>query len=171
MFQKNHYSFITNPIDWIGDTLCGLKPTGFIKCVRWALRRKPKKAHDNNVIRVRFRVPTECEPMAEDNDLDRDFEREEDLLSFVETRVSQINRELDDLERTQFTEQMEDFDEHWEKIYGEITKLQGIVKNNYVRFVGGEDKIENWEEIDMYSLTITLMERLTEIKDTNTVGV
>ena len=103
--------------------------------------------------------------------LDRDFEKEEDLLSFVEERVKQLNLELNDLEKSQFSEQKEEFAKHTEKIEKEIYQLREIVQKNYIRLAGGEDKIANWVDIDMYASTVTLMERLTEIRDTNTVGV
>lgn len=106
-----------------------------------------------------------------EEEIDRDFENEEDLLSFVETRAKQINSQLDDLERVQASEQMADFGKHRERILNNIMKLRGIIQANYVKFAGNEGKIEDWEEIDMYSSTVTLMERLTEITDTNTVGV
>jgi hypothetical protein len=106
-----------------------------------------------------------------EEDSDRDFEGEEELLSFVEMRVRQINSELDDLERVQASEQPEEFERHRQKIEKGVLRLQEVIRANYVKFAGGEEKIENWEEIDMYSSTVTLLERLTEITDTNTVGV
>jgi hypothetical protein len=106
-----------------------------------------------------------------EEDVDRDFESEEDLLSFVEMRIKQINSQLDDLERVQASEQSEDFESHRKKIVENINRLRDIVRANYAKFAGGEDKIEDWDEIAMYSSTTTLMERLTEITDTNTVGV
>ncbi len=105
------------------------------------------------------------------DDVDMTFNKEEDLLSFVEKRVSQLNLRLNDLEKMQFSENLEEFQVHWETIRDNITKLQNIIKQNYVHFAGGKGKISNWEEIGMYSMTILLLERLTEIKDTNTVGV
>jgi hypothetical protein len=106
-----------------------------------------------------------------EEELDRDFETEEDLLSFVEMRIKQINRQLDDLERVQASEQSEEFGAHRARILGNINRLQQVIKSNYAKFAGGEDKIENWEEIDMYASTTSLMERLSEIGDTNGVGV
>ncbi|MCP4647300.1 MAG: hypothetical protein GY852_06115 [bacterium] len=103
-------------------------------------------------------------------DVDMSFEREEDLLSFVEERVKQINLRLDDLERMQNAESGEEFKTHANTIQKNIYKLQNIIKNNYAHFEKGK-VVENWEEMPMYSLTVTLLERLTEIKDTNTVGV
>ena len=105
------------------------------------------------------------------NDVDMTFKREEDLLSFVEKRVEQINLNLNDLERMQDSESLEDFQVHWEKIRNNITTLQNIIKQNYTHFAGGEGKVSNWEEMEIYSMTVPLVERLTEIKDTNTVGV
>ncbi len=105
------------------------------------------------------------------DDVDMTFEREEDLYSFVEKRVGQINLNLNDLERMQDAESLEDFQVHWEKIRNNITTLQNIIKQNYIHLAGGEDKISNWEEMEIYGMTVPLVERLTEIKDTNTVGV
>ncbi len=102
---------------------------------------------------------------------DRDFDGEEELLSFVEMRVRQINSELDDLERVQASEQPEEFEKRRQKIEKAVLRLRDIIQANYVKFAGGEEKIGNWEEIDMYSSTTSLLERLTEITDTNTVGV
>lgn len=104
-------------------------------------------------------------------DDDTDFNNEEDLLSYVEERLGQLNSELDDLEKSQFSESGEDFEGHSERIAGEIGELQEVIKKNYVRLAGGEGKITSWEDIDMYSSTITLLERLTEIRDTNTSRV
>jgi len=104
------------------------------------------------------------------DDVDMSFKREEDLLSFVEERVKQINLRLNDLERMQHAESDEDFKTHANKIQKNIYTLQNIIKDNYAHFEKG-NVVENWEEMPMYSLTVTLLERLTEIKDTNTVGV
>lgn len=108
--------------------------------------------------------------MDEPEELDRDFEKEEDLLSFVEERVKQLNRRLDDLERTQFSENAEDFEKHTATIEKNIYRLQETIRRNYENYEKG-DVVENWEELPMYSMTVTLLERLTEIRDTNTVGV
>jgi len=105
------------------------------------------------------------------DDVDMTFDKEEDLLSFVEKRVGQINANLNDLERMQDSESIEDFQVHWEKIRNGITTLQNIIKQNYIHLAGGEGKIDNWEEMEIYSMTIPLVERLTEIKDTNTAGL
>lgn len=113
------------------------------------------------------RTPPEDE-LAED--VDRTFKREEDLLSFVEERAKQINRRLNDLEKMQNFESNEEFKTHANTIQKNIYKLQNIIKNNYSHFEKGT-VVENWEEMPMYSITVTLLERLTEIKDTNTVGV
>ncbi len=102
---------------------------------------------------------------------ERLFEREEDLLTFVEERARQINNRLDDLERAQFSESQEEFRKHAADIGNGIGRLQETIKQNYIHFAGGKNVVENWEEISMYSWTIRLQERLTEIKDTNTVGV
>lgn len=102
---------------------------------------------------------------------ERIFEREEDLLTFVEERAKQINNNLDDLEKAQFSESQEEFKKHAEEINGGIGRLQETIKQNYIKFSGGKNVVENWEEIPMYSWTTRLQERLTEIKDTNTVGV
>jgi hypothetical protein len=102
---------------------------------------------------------------------DRDFDSEEELLSFVEMRVRQLNSELDDLERVQASEQPEEFEKHRQKIEKGTMRLREIIQANYIKFAGGEGKIENWEEIGMYSSTTTLLERLTEIADTGTGGV
>ncbi|MFP3950016.1 MAG: hypothetical protein ACLFUZ_02900 [Candidatus Micrarchaeia archaeon] len=99
------------------------------------------------------------------------FKREEDLLAFVEERTKQINNRLNDLERAQFSESREAFRKHAADISDGIGRLQEIIKKNYINFSGGKNVVENWEEISMYSWTVRLQERLTEIKDTNTVGV
>jgi hypothetical protein len=106
--------------------------------------------------------------MIEDN---RKFKTEEELLSFVEERAKQLNSTLDDLERSQNTETPEEFEKRWKGIYHNISRLQGLIRQNYVMFASSSTAVENWEELPMYSLTVTLLERLTEIKDTNTVGV
>ncbi len=105
------------------------------------------------------------------DDVDMSFGKEEDLLSFVEKQVEQINLNLNDLEKMQQSETLEEFQVHWEKIRNTITTLQNIIKQNYIKMAGGEEKISNWEEMEIYSLTVPLVERLSEIKDTNTVGV
>ena len=105
------------------------------------------------------------------DDVDMNFDNEEDLLTFVEKRVGQINANLNDLERMQDSESIEDFQVHWERIRNGITTLQNIIKQNYIHLARGEGKISNWEEIGIYSMTLPLVERLTEIKDTNTVGI
>ena len=105
------------------------------------------------------------------DDVDMTFDKEEDLLSYVEKRVEQINANLNDLERMQDSESIQDFQVHWEKIRNNISILQDIIKQNYVHLAGGEGKIDNWEEMEIYSMTIPLVERLTEIKDTNTAGL
>ena len=106
--------------------------------------------------------------MIEDN---RKFESEEELLGYVEERVKQFNSLLDDLERSQNTENAEDFEKHWKGIYNNIVRLQNLIQQNYVMFAGSSTTVENWEEIPMYSLTLALTERLTEIKDTGPGGV
>ncbi len=106
--------------------------------------------------------------MIEDN---RKFKSEEELLSYVEERVKQFNNLLDDLERSQNTETEENFEKHWKGIYNNIVRLQNLIKQNYVMFAGSSTAVENWEDLPMYSPTVTLLERLTEIKDTNTFGV
>ncbi|MBD3398107.1 hypothetical protein GF412_02835 [Candidatus Micrarchaeota archaeon] len=105
--------------------------------------------------------------MIEDN---RKFESEEELLGYVEEKVKQLNLLLDDLERAQNTETKEEFDKRWKGLYNNIVRLQNLIKQNYVMFAKSSTAVENWEELPMYSLTVTLIERLTEIKDTNTVG-
>jgi len=106
--------------------------------------------------------------MIEDN---RKFEDEEELLSYVEERVKQFNSLLDDLERSQNTETEENFKKHWKGIYNNIIRLQNLIKQNYVMFAESSTAVENWEELPMYSPTLALLERLTEIKDTGPSGV
>jgi hypothetical protein len=106
--------------------------------------------------------------MIEDN---RKFKSEEELLSYVEERIKQFNSLLDDLERSQNTENEENFEKHWKGIYNNIIRLQNLIRQNYVMFASSSTAVENWEELPMYSPTVTLLERLTEIKDTNTFGV
>lgn len=101
--------------------------------------------------------------MIEDN---RKFESEEELLGYVEERVKQFNSLLDDLERAQNTESQEEFEKRWKGIYNNIVRLQNLIKQNYVMFAKSSTAVENWEELQMYGPTVTLMERLTEIRDT-----
>lgn len=102
--------------------------------------------------------------MASKND-ESVFNNEGELISFVEGRVKQLNGELDDLERAQKTENEEDFEKRAKHIEREITQLQGIVKRNYIKFLGGEQNVANWEDMEVYSWTLGLQMRFTEIRD------
>ncbi|MEM4271971.1 MAG: hypothetical protein QXH30_00075 [Candidatus Bilamarchaeaceae archaeon] len=99
------------------------------------------------------------------------FKNEEELISFVEGMAKQLNGELDDLERAQKTESEEEFEKRAKHLERKIAKLQGIVKRNYLRFLGGEQNVASWGDIEVYSWTLGLQMRLTEIRDTNTEGV
>ena len=103
--------------------------------------------------------------MASKND-DTQFKNEVELISFAEGRVKQLNQELDDLSRARESEGEDDFEKRTKHIEREIEQLQGIVKRNYIRFIGGEQNITDWDDMEVYSWTIGLLERLTEIKDT-----
>lgn len=105
------------------------------------------------------------------DDPNRRFTDETELLSFVEGQVKQLNMRLNDLEKSQLTESEEDFEKRWKGIEREIVKLQNLIKQNYVRFAGSSEAIANWDDIEMYSWASSLMTRLTEIRDTNTEGV
>ena len=94
------------------------------------------------------------------------FKNEDELISFAQGRVRQLNSELDDLSHARESESEDDFEKRTKHIEREILQLQGIVKRNYIRFIGGEQNITDWDDMEAYSWTIGLLERLTEIKDT-----
>jgi len=103
--------------------------------------------------------------MASKND-DTQFKNEDELISFAEGRVKQLNQELDDLSRARESEGEDAFEKRRKHISREIDQLQGIIKRNYIRFIGGEQNIANWDDMEVYSWTIGLQERLSEIEDT-----
>jgi hypothetical protein len=103
--------------------------------------------------------------MASKND-DTQFKNEDELISFAEGRVKQLNQELDDLQRARESEGEDAFEKRRKHISREIDQLQGIIKRNYIRFIGGEQNIANWDDMEVYSWTIGLQERLSEIEDT-----